>query len=140
MSIIDRIKTITERFNNIKTWEDKYKELITLGKEYQSLEELEKDDKFKVKGCTSQVWLLPRFDQGKIFFKADSDSTLVKGIVSLLVYVYSDSTPDEIISNKPEFLKEIGIMENLTMNRSNGLASMMKQIQMYALVYKTQIK
>ena len=133
----DRITQVKGRFLQYKDWEDRYKELIQLGKALDTYPEDKRDDKFKVKGCQSQVWLYPEFKEGRVHFYADSDAVLVKGIVGLLVSVYSDATPDEILSTKPDFLKEVGITEHLSMNRSNGLAAMMKQMQMYALVYKS---
>src|SRR5438128_571344 len=84
-----------------------------------SVPEDKRDEKYKVKGCQSQVWLYPEFKDGKVFFHGDSDAVLVKGIVGLLVSVYSDATPDEILATKPDFLKEVGITEHLSMNRSN---------------------
>lgn len=137
MNMQDRITQVKERFLQYKDWEDRYKELIQIGKTLESYPEDKREDKFKVKGCQSQVWLYPEFKEGRVYFYADSDAVLVKGIVGLLVSVYSDATPDEILSTKPEFLKEVGITEHLSMNRSNGLAAMMKQMQMYALVYKS---
>lgn len=136
----ERIGQIKARFLKFKDWEDRYKELITLGKELSSYPEEKREDKYKVKGCQSQVWLYPEFKDGRVYFYGDSDAVLVKGIVGLLINVYSDATPDEIISTKPEFLKDVGITEHLSMNRSNGLASMMKQMQMYALVFKSMQK
>ncbi len=136
----ERISHIKARFLKFKDWEDRYKELICLGKELSSYPEDKREDKYKVKGCQSQVWLYPEFKDGRIYFFGDSDAVLVKGIVGLLISVYSDATSDEIISTKPEFLKDVGISEHLSMNRSNGLASMMKQIQMYALVFKSMQK
>lgn len=133
----DRIARIKERFMKYNDWEDRYKELIHLGRELEAFPEDKRDEKYKVKGCQSQVWLYPEFKDGRVYFSADSDAVLVKGIVGLLVNVYSDATPDEILSTKPEFLKEVGITEHLSMNRSNGLAAMMKQMQMYALVFKS---
>lgn len=140
MSLQDRTTQIKERFTKFKDWEDRYKELIHLGRELAPYPEDKREEKYKVKGCQSQVWLYPEFKEGKVFFHADSDALLVKGIVGLLTSVYSDATPDDILATKPDFLKEVGITEHLSMNRSNGLASMMKQIQMYALVYKTMQK
>ena len=137
MNIQEKIQKITERFSRITDWESKYKEIISLGKALPELKEELKLDKFKVKGCQSQVWLIPEFKEGKIFFVADSDSVLVKGIIGLLVEVYSGESPSDILATKPEFLTTIGLMENLTMNRSNGLASMIKQIQMYAIAFKS---
>ncbi len=140
MGITDRVSQIKERFLKFNDWEDRYKELIHLGRELPNYPEEKRDDKYKVKGCQSQVWLYPEFKDGIVNFYADSDAVLVKGIVGLLVNVYSNATPNEILAVKPEFLKEVGITEHLSMNRSNGLAAMMKQMQMYALVFKSMQK
>lgn len=140
MSILDRTEQVKARFLKYKDWEDRYKELISLGKTLAPYPEDKRDEKYKVKGCQSQVWLYPEFKDGKVFFHADSDAVLVKGIVGILTSVYSNATPDEILSVKPDFLKEVGITEHLSMNRSNGLAAMMKQIQMYAIVFKSMQK
>ncbi|MFZ4713662.1 MAG: SufE family protein [Bacteriovoracaceae bacterium] len=137
MNIHEKVQIIVERFSRISDWESKYKEMITLGKALPAFDETVRLDKFKVKGCQSQVWLVPTFKEGKIFFQADSDSVLVKGIIALLLEVYSGESPSDILITKADFLTSIGLMENLTMNRSNGLTSMIKQIQMYAMVFKT---
>lgn len=133
----ERTTQIKARFLQFSDWEDRYKELIVVGKHLPAYPEDKREDKYKIKGCQSQVWLYPEFKEGKVFFHADSDAILVKGIVGILTSVYSDATPDEILATKPEFLSEVGITEHLSMNRSNGLAAMMKQIQMYAVVYKS---
>ena len=133
----DRVSQIKDHFLKFSDWEDRYREIIHLGRDLAPYPEDKREDKYKVKGCQSQVWLFPEFKNGRVYFYADSDALLVKGIIGLLVKVYSDATPDEILSNKPDFLKEVGITEHLSMNRSNGLAAMMKQIQMYALVFKS---
>ncbi len=138
--INERVTQLKERFKKISDWEDRYKELIDLGKELSPMPAEGQQEKFKVKGCQSQVWLYPEFKNGRVFFYADSDALLVKGIVAMLVYVYSDSTPSEISQEKADFLKELGITEHLSMNRTNGLASMLKQIQMYALVFQSMGK
>jgi cysteine desulfuration protein SufE len=135
--MMERTSQVKERFLQFKDWEDRYKELINLGKQLPVYPEDKREEKFKVKGCQSQVWLCPEFKEGRVYFHADSDAVLVKGIVGVLVSVYSDATPDEILSTSPDFLKEVGITEHLSMNRSNGLAAMMKQIQMYAVVFKS---
>ena len=140
VTIDKRISQVKARFLKFSDWEDRYKELIQLGKELRSYPEEKREDKYKVKGCQSQVWLYPEFREGRVYFYGDSDAVLVKGIIGLLINVYSDASPDEIISTKPDFLKEVGITEHLSMNRSNGLASMMKQMQMYALVFKSMQK
>ncbi len=136
----ERINQVKERFLQYKDWEDRYKEIIKIGRDLGLYPEEKRDEKYKVKGCQSQVWLYPEFKDGRVYFSADSDAVLVKGIVGLLVSVYSDATPEEILSTKPDFLKEVGITEHLSMNRSNGLAAMMKQMQMYALVFKSMQK
>ena len=133
----ERTTQMKNRFLQFQDWEDRYKELITLGKQLPAYPEEKRDEKFKVKGCQSQVWLCPEFKEGRVYFHADSDALLVKGIAAVLVGVYSDATPDEILNTKPDFLSEVGITEHLSMNRSNGLAAMMKQIQMYAVVFKS---
>ena len=140
MEMIERTALIKERFLKFNDWEDRYKELIHLGRELSAYPEDKREEKYKVKGCQSQVWLYPEFKDGRVYFHADSDAVLVKGIVGLLVSVYSNATPDEILATKPDFLKEVGITEHLSMNRSNGLAAMMKQMQMYALVFKSMQK
>ena len=137
MNIQERIGQVKERFLKFSDWEDRYKELIELGKDLKNYPEDKREDKYLVKGCQSQVWLYPEFKDGRVYFCGDSDAVLVKGIVGLLVYVYSEATPDQILGTKPDFLKEVGITEHLSMNRSNGLASMVKQMQMYSVVFKT---
>ena len=137
MNIHERIGQVKERFLKFSDWEDRYKELIELGKDLKNYPEDKREDKYLVKGCQSQVWLYPEFKDGRVYFWGDSDAVLVKGIVGLLVYVYSEATPDQILGTKSDFLKEVGITEHLSMNRSNGLASMVKQMQMYAVVFKT---
>ncbi|MBY0516280.1 MAG: SufE family protein [Bacteriovoracaceae bacterium] len=135
--IQERIAQIKKRFGAFSDWEDRYKELISVGKEMPLYPEEERLEKFKVKGCQSQVWLFPKLVEGRVRLAADSDALLVKGIIALLVHVYDNCTPQEILSDRAEFLKDIGITEHLSMNRTNGLASMLKQIQMYALVYQS---
>ena len=137
VSMAERTDQIKVQFLKFNDWEDRYKELINIGRYLETYPEDKRVEKYKVKGCQSQVWLYPEFKDGKVHFYADSDALLVKGIVAVLVQVYSDATPDEILMTKPEFLKDVGITEHLSMNRSNGLAAMMKQIQMYAVVFKS---
>ena len=137
MSITERVQSVIDRFNKYDDWEDKYKELIKFGKNLDELEEKFWIDKFKIKGCQSQVWLRPAYQNGCVIFQAASDAVLVKGIIALITEVYSDSTPDEILTLKADFLKQIGITDHLSMNRTNGLASMLKQVHMYAMVFKS---
>jgi cysteine desulfuration protein SufE len=135
MTIKENIELIKEDFNKCSDWEAKYIKIIKFGKGLDPMPEVSKLEKFKIKGCQSQVWLSPSFENGLIVFQADSDSVLVKGIIAVLLKVYSNQSPSDILENKPEFLDSLGIRDHLSMNRSNGLTSMIKQIQMYALVY-----
>lgn len=135
MEIADKVTGLIQRYTKFDQWEDRYKELIRSGKTLDPMDEEEKEEKFRVKGCQSQVWLKPVFKEGLVYFKADSDAILVKGIISLLLEVYSGEAPESILNNSPDFLKEIGITEHLTMNRTNGLASMVKQVQVYATAF-----
>jgi cysteine desulfuration protein SufE len=130
---IEEVKTL---FTQHESWEDRYKELIKVGRSLPVMDDQFKEEKFRIKGCQSQVWLYPEFKDGKVYFQADSDAMLVKGIIGILINVYNEATPDEILQNKPDFLKEVGISEHLSMNRTNGLASMVKQIQLYAMAFK----
>jgi cysteine desulfuration protein SufE len=139
-SIQDRVTQLKEIFAPIPDWESRYSKMIKLGKEMESYPAEGKEDKYLIKGCQSKVWLYPDFKDGKLHLFADSDSVLVKGIVSLLVYVYSGQEPKEILKNPADFLKDLGITEHLSMNRNNGLVSMLKQIQLYAQVLDLQQK
>jgi cysteine desulfuration protein SufE len=138
MNINARIDSILNDFARFSDWEDRYKFLIQLGKEMPAMSDEFKTEDNKVKGCQSQVWLWANFENGIITFSADSDASIVKGIVALLVKVYSGSTPDEILATRPEFISKIGLMEHLSMSRANGLTSMIKQISFYAMAYKAR--
>ena len=127
---------IIEDFSLFDSWDDKYEYIIDLGKKLPELEAEYKTDINKVRGCQSTVWLVGFYKDGKLFFKADSDSTIVKGLVSMLVKVLSGHTPDEIINAKLDFIKEIGMTTHLAQTRSNGLLSMVKQMKNDALAYK----
>ncbi|PIK16736.1 SufE family protein [Halobacteriovorax sp. JY17] len=140
MNTIDnRVEALVEKFSNFTNWEDKYKAIIGLGKELSELPEEHRLESNKVKGCQSQVWLHAELRGDKVVFMADSDASIVKGIIALLLSVYSDATPDEILATKPEFLETIGLRQHLSMSRANGLSSMVKQISVYALAFKTKI-
>jgi cysteine desulfuration protein SufE len=138
--INQRIEKLENDFKNFDQWEDRYKHLIDLGKKMPPMEEKFKTEENKIKGCQSQVWLHAELIGDKIKFIADSDASIVKGIVALLVYVYSDSTPDEILMTKPTFLETIGLREHLSMSRANGLTSMVKQISFYAMAFKAKLQ
>lgn len=139
-SIQDRVNNIVSTFSSHTDWEDKYKSVIAMGKELEAFPEEHRLEENKVKGCQSQVWIFSELKGDKVIFYADSDASIVKGIIALLLNVYSNSTPDEILSMKPDFLEEIGLRQHLSMSRANGLSSMLKQISLYALAYKTKIQ
>lgn len=138
MSVNDRVKVLVEEFNQISDWEDRYKNIIQRGKQLAPMNEDKKTDKNLVKGCQSKVWFHAEMREGKIYFQGDSDAAIVKGIVALLLTIYSESSPDDILNTKPDFLDEIGLKEHLSMSRANGLSSMLKQISLYAIVFKSQ--
>lgn len=138
--INQRIEKLKSDFKNFGEWEARYKHLIDLGKKMPPMKEEFKTEENKVKGCQSQVWLHAELIGDKVHFSADSDASIVKGIVALLVFVYSDSTPDEILMTKPTFLEDIGLREHLSMSRANGLTSMVKQISFYAMAFKAKLQ
>ncbi len=127
---------ITDEFSLFDNWEDKYEYIIDLGKKLKPLSAEYKIDINKIKGCQSQVWLTANEDDGRIYFKADSDAVIVKGLVSMLIRVLSGHTPQEIIDTKLDFVNKIGMTNHLAQTRSNGLLSMVKQMKNYALAYK----
>lgn len=137
--INDRINVLVEDFKRFSDWEERYKHLIDLGKKMPAMEDVHRNPGNLVKGCQSQVWLHADLLDGKILFQADSDASIVKGIIALLINVYSGSTPDEILATKPTFLEDIGLREHLSMSRANGLNSMMKQISFFAVAYKAKL-
>ena len=135
--IEDKIEKIINEFNQFDDWEDKYTHIIKRGKSLPEMQEELKTEDNKVKGCQSQVWMSAVLnDDHTLSFVADSDAMIVKGIVSLLVEVYSGEKPAVIIAHKPEFIKQIGLDEHLSPSRTNGLFSMIKQIKYYATAYQ----
>lgn len=138
MTIDEVQNNIIEEFSLFDDWMDKYNVLIDMGKELPVI-----DPKFKVKdylieGCQSKVWLHPEYDGKLISFKADSDAIITRGIVALLIKVLSGRTPDEIIKTDLYFIDGIGLRQNLSPTRSNGLLSMVRQMKLYAMAYKAQ--
>ncbi|OGU67991.1 MAG: Fe-S metabolism protein SufE [Stygiobacter sp. RIFOXYC12_FULL_38_8] len=136
MTIKEKQEIIIKEFEQFTDWEEKYTRIIELGRKMPALDDAFKTEKYKLSGCQSQVWINAKLEDGKIIFEADSDAAIVKGLIALLVNVYSNQTPDEILSNPPEFVKKIGIDNHLSPTRKNGLGAMMKQIQMYAVAFK----
>lgn len=140
MEIVQRVENLKEEFNSFSSWEDRYAHIIKMGKELPEFPEKFRLEDNKIRGCQSQVWLFPELVEGRIQYHADSDASIVKGIISLLLKVYSNSTPEEILSMRPDWLEDIGLRQHLSMSRANGLSSMLKQISMYALAMQAKIK
>jgi cysteine desulfuration protein SufE len=136
MTIPEEQELIVKEFEQFTDWEEKYKRIIDLGRQMPVIDEAIKIDKYKLNGCQSQVWINAKFEDGKIIFEADSDAAIVKGLIALLIKVYSNHAPEEILASPPQFLKKIGIDNHLSPTRKNGLGAMMKQIQMYAVAFK----
>lgn len=140
MDIKEIQQEIIEEFSALDDWTERYKHIIELGKELPPLDEQHKVEENLVRGCQSQVWLHTKLEDGKVIFEADSDAAITKGLVALMVRLYSGQDPDTILSTNPEFIREIGMQEHLSPTRSNGLASMIKQIKIYAMAYKTKMQ
>jgi cysteine desulfuration protein SufE len=131
---------IVEEFSAFEDWMDKYNFLIELGKDLPVLDPRFKTKDFLIEGCQSKVWLHPEFDGKIITFSADSDAIITKGIVSLLIKVLSGHTPKEILETDLFFIDKIGLRQNLSPTRSNGLLSMVKQMKLYAMAYEVKNK
>ena len=138
MTINEVAARIEGEFSMFGDWMDKYNYLIELGKSLPLIDEQYKTDQFLISGCQSKVWLFAEFREGKVFFTADSDAIITKGIVSLLIRVMSGQPPEEILGADLSFIDKIGLREHLSPTRSNGLTSMIKQMKLYALVFKTK--
>lgn len=127
---------IIEEFNFFPEWTDKYQYIIELGQMLKGFPVDKMTDDYKVNGCQSSVWLITSEENGQVFFKADSDSTIVKGLIALLIRVLSGQKAEDIVSTKLEFLEKINLRQHLAQTRSNGLAAMIKQMKLFALGYK----
>ena len=113
--------------------------LMDLGKKLPAMQEEHKTEEYIVKGCQSKVWLFPSFADGKVFFEADSNTEITKGLVSLLVEIWSGQTPEDLLNSELFFIEKIGMNRMIGSQRSNGFTSMIKQIKMYAFAYKTKL-
>ena len=138
MSINEIQDEVIAEFSDFDDWMDRYQLLIDLGNEQEPLDEAYKTEENLIEGCQSRVWLQCDEADGKLLFRAESDALIVKGIVSLLIKVYSGHTPDEILDNEPYFVEAIGLKEHLSPTRSNGLLAMIKQMRLYALAFKAK--
>ena len=130
MTTLEQAKqAVVEQFSLFDEWLDKYEYLIELGKDLEAFPVEHKDEQHLIKGCQSRVWLDTELHDGRLFFRADSDAIITKGIISLLIGVYSGRTPQEIAGDDFSFVEEIGLRENLSPTRANGLASMIARIR-----------
>lgn len=137
--IQDIQKRIIREFELLEDWPERYKYIIKLGMKLEPLDETYKTEDNLVRGCQSQVWLATDLKDGKVFFKADSDAAITKGLVALMVRFYSGQTPETILTVNPDFIQKIGMAQHLSPTRSNGLASMIKQMKIYAMAYKSKL-
>lgn len=137
-SINDVQDEIIEEFSVFDDWMDKYALLIELGNSLEPLDEKFKLESNLIQGCQSRVWLQADYHDGRIYFRAESDAVIVKGVIALLIKVLSGRTPDEIIDTDLYFIERIGLNEHLSPTRSNGLVSMVKQMKFYAMAYKAK--
>ena len=138
MTINEIQDEIIAEFSDFDDWMDRYQLLIDLGNEQAPLDETYKTESNLIEGCQSRVWLHADYIDGNIVFQAESDALIVKGIIALLIKVLSGHTPEEILNADLYFIDRIGLHEHLSPTRSNGLLSMVKQIRMYALAFKTK--
>jgi cysteine desulfuration protein SufE len=138
MSIEETEHEIIEEFETFDDWMQKYEYIIDLGKSLPLIDGKYKTADHLIKGCQSQVWLHSEKKEGKVFFTADSDAIITKGMVALMIRVLSGHTPDEIMNAKLDFVEKIGLTQHLSPTRSNGLVSMIKQMKMDAIAYKAK--
>lgn len=134
---IQRIEALVQEFNNLANWEDRYKRLIEIGKALPQMDPSLQIEDNKIKGCQSQVWLSVKLNSDKtLHFEADSDAMIVKGLIALLLVVYQDTAPKDILEISTQFIKELGFESYLSPSRANGLQAMIRQIQYYATAYQ----
>ena len=136
MSINEIQDEIIETFSEVDDWMDRYQLLIDLGTEQQPLPESDKTENNLIDGCQSRLWLVCEKKEGKLFFRAESDALIVKGIVALLIKALHGQTPEEILNTELYFIDKIGLREHLSPTRSNGLLAMVKQMRMFALAFQ----
>lgn len=138
MTIKEKQDELISDFSFMENWMDKYEHIIQLGKELPLIDEKYKTPDHLIKGCQSQVWLHTEMQDGKLVFTADSDAVITKGLVSLMIFVFSGHTPREIAESEIYFIDAIGLSSHLSPTRSNGLLSMLKQIKLYAVAYEAK--
>ena len=140
MTIKDIQEEIIDEFSMFDDWEERYQYMIDLGKTLPLIDEEYKTDSNIIKGCQSKVWVHAEMEEDKIAFTADSDAIITKGIIAILIRVFSNQHPKDILDADTSFIDVIGLKEHLSPTRANGLVSMIKQLKMYAIAYQTQLK
>ena len=131
--LVSAQEEIVETFSLLEDWTDRYQYLIDLGRQLAPLPEAFKTEQYRLKGCQSQVWIKTSLEDGRLHILAASDSSIVQGLIALLLKVYGDRPPADILSTPPEFIRRIGLDEHLSPTRSNGLAAMVQQIRQMAV-------
>ena len=139
MTIKEIQDSIVEEFSMFDDWMDRYSMLIEMGKDCPIIDAQYRNDNYLINGCQSRVWLHAKMEDGKVYFSADSDAVITKGIINLLIKVLSGQTPKDIVEADMSFLDEIGLREHLSPTRSNGLLSMVKQMMLYAEVFNNKV-
>ena len=129
---------IIDEFGMFDDWMERYEFIIEMGKSLEIIDATNKTEDNLINGCQSKVWLQADYKYNKVIFTADSDAILTKGIIALLLRVYSNQTPKDILDSEPFFIDEIGLKEHLSPTRANGLVSMVKQLKLYALAFQTK--
>ncbi|WP_179337363.1 SufE family protein [Winogradskyella ludwigii] len=140
MTIEEVQNEIIDEFSMFEDWEERYQYMIDLGKDLPLIDEKYKTNDNIIKGCQSKVWVHADLDEDKINFTADSDAIITKGIIAILIRVFSNQHPKDILEANTDFIDAIGLKEHLSPTRANGLVSMIKQLKLYAIAYQTQLK
>ena len=138
-TISEAQKEIVQEFSMFDDWMQRYEYMIELGKSLPMIDSQYKNEDYIIKGCQSKVWVHADLEDNKLVFTADSDAIITKGIIAILIRVFSHQHPDAILEANTDFIDKIGLKEHLSPTRSNGLVSMIKQLKMYAIAFKTQL-
>lgn len=139
MTINEKQEEIIADFEMFTDWPDKYDYIISLGKALEGLDEKDKVPQNIVKGCQSNIWLISELKDGKIYFKAESDALIVKGLVALMLRIFNGQKPEDILNAEMFFLERIGLQQHLSPTRSNGLLALIKQLKFYSLAYQSKL-
>lgn len=135
-TIEEKEKEIVHEFSLLADWQDKYEHIIAKGRELPPLESRYKTEEYKVRGCQSDVWIMAYFRDGRVYFKADSDALIVKGLAGMLIQILSGQAPDDILNASMDFMDEIGMRQHLSPSRSNGLLYMLTRMKSYAMAFR----